>query len=286
MILALILVLCFITIYLVLLFNREYLGIAYSYQKVSLMQENSVRPKNGFNPQDFFSMLGKSFAILIPAKFFKKLELSHLYLHRDKLELYQTIGQAFAIFIVMLLLYSFTHNPLFFVMAIFFPVGLFVELPIAVSQHKNSIDNSIPHIVACLKVLVVNTETPLTNALEVIIQGLPQYMQPSKLELLRLLQKAEKTNLRETLVEWQTQSSQFKDFLSLLISIYEGASKSAIKTAMENFLAKSNEEEQEKLRNKAENLQLYLVGPVIVMLLVIMQPMVSAIFYMMNTGVN
>jgi len=90
--------------------------------------------------------------------------------------------------------------------------------------------------------------------------------------------------VRDALLDWKTDSARFKDFISLLVSINEGSSKSALKIAIENFITRAREDEEEAIKEKAENLQLYLMGPVVLILLVMLYPMMAAIQYMLQAA--
>ncbi len=270
--------------YLVLILNRRYLGVEYSYQKASVIGENGGKIKKQIFDKSFFFNIGKACLALLPEATVNKLERDVSFLNRDEKYLSISAGQALFFAITLLFAYAFTQILVILVLAIFLPIGIIAEIPLSVSTNKACIENSVTHVVGCLRVLVVKTETPLPNALEIIAKGLPQYLSPMKLELLRLLAKAEKTSMRESLMEWQTESPKFKDFLALLISINEGASKSALANFVDNFLNKAEEDTQEEIKNNAENLQLFLMGPIILMFLVILQPMVSAIQFMMSMG--
>jgi len=151
---------------------------------------------------------------------------------------------------------------------------------------KNKLDSQIDHLVSCLNVLVVKTETPLFTALELIVAGLPDGFNIIAKEIRQILQKAEKQGLKEAITDWQALSTKFSDFLMLLTAIHEGASRIAIKDTIDKFLAKSKTTQEEAQKAQAENLQLYLLLPVLIMLLIAMWPLYDAInFLMKHSGV-
>lgn len=277
-----IIIIASVAIYLILLANRDYLGIEYSYRKISTIDGTSYQRKKTFSDKNFFLKLGQFFATALPPDGLAYFEREIAFLNRDLKVFYVGLGQTMFATLSIIVLYLFSHNFSTLMIGIFIFVGFFAEVPMSVSKCKASIDKAVPHVVAALKVLVVNTETPLGNSLEIIAKGLPQYYEPMRNELLRLLAKAEKSNMRETLMDWQSESGKFKDFLSLLISINEGASKMALKTFIDNFLEKTSADVQEEIKSKSENLQLILLGPILLIFIVILQPLVTAINFMMN----
>ena len=272
--------------YLVLLLNRKFLGQAYSFEKQSILGSDikiEIKTELRSDKKIFFN-IGKLISVIVPEATLRKLEFDQTYLGRDSRELYVSMGQSLFALIFLLFMYSSFKQPTFLMMSVLLPIGIMAEIPVSVSSYKKNVDKAIPHIVDCLKILVVNTETPLSTALELIIQGLPAFMPEIKTELLRLIQKAEKTGMRETLMEWKAETPNFKDFIALLISINEGASKTALKTAVNSFIEKAKYDKEEMIKNNAENMQLYLLGPVILMFLVILYPMFRAIQYVMATS--
>ena len=157
-----------------------------------------------------------------------------------------------------------------------------LEINIAQAQFNKELETSIEHLVRCLKVLVVKTETPLINALEIMLEDLPEGFKASRLELEKLVNKSLKSGLRETLQRWKTDLPQYRDFIALLISINDGASKQALQLSFNNFLQKVEEYKADQVKNEAENAQLYLMGPVVVMLIVSSMPMMDAVRFLMS----
>ena len=127
---------------------------------------------------------------------------------------------------------------------------------------------------------------PLISAIEITIKDFPEDLSSLKLELTRLINQSKKLGLVQTLTEWNTELIRFRDFISLLIAVNEGTSKKALLQSFDDFLNKIEEDNKERIRNSAENFQLYLMVPIILILLVAMFPMVDAIsFFMQNSGV-
>ena len=267
-----------------LLLNRDYLGVAYSNRRNTQMNISSYKAKDKLSNQSPFFKVGHTLAFLFPPKFMEQFERDHVFLGRPKEQIYISLGQSLIVGLGLLLAYLFSKNNALLIFSLIAPILILAETSMAVEKNKKDINKYTPHIVECLKVLVVNTETPVNNALEIIIRGIPDYMSAMKTELLRLLQKAEKTNMKETLMEWKSESGNFKDFLALLVSVNEGASKVAIKGFIEKYLERIREQEQEDIKNEAENLQMYLMGPVMLMFMVVLSPMIFAIQHTMKSA--
>jgi hypothetical protein len=138
----------------------------------------------------------------------------------------------------------------------------------------------------CLRILIIKSETPIINSLEIIIRDLPVDLVATRKELIRLLEKMKKSGVRTTLLEWKTDLPKFRDLLSLLISINDGASKNALQLSFDNFLRKIESSREQELKDKADNVQLYLMGPVLLMLLIISLPMMDAVRFLMTESMK
>jgi hypothetical protein len=151
----------------------------------------------------------------------------------------------------------------------------------------SELDLSVKHIVQCLDILLVKSETPIITALELIAQELDDNYFYTRLELKKIIKQASKTGLSTALRDFYQQNygPKLKEFFSLLMSVNDGASKKAISEQISNFLDLQIQEAEENQKSAVENLQLYLILPVIVMLLIIMFPMADAIMYsLQSTG--
>lgn len=273
-----------LTISLVFLFNRKMLGIEHSHHRASLLNGLSSKKRIIKKSTSIFYKLGKLSSVIYPDSFLQILKRKTSFVSRAETELYINIGQGKLSSLAMLAVYSINHIEPYLFLAIIMPIAFIAEIFIAEIVYKRSLDQAVPHVISCIKVLIVETETPLINALNIITNGLPSHMKALKEEINKILEKAKQSSITETLSSWETDSKNFKDFLSLLISSYEGASKSALKVYINNFESRIKEDNQENIKNQSENLQLYLIGPIIIMFLIIIQPMVSAINHAMSNG--
>ncbi len=166
------------------------------------------------------------------------------------------------------------------------PTLIVLEVNFALSKAKTELENNIEHIVRCLRILIIKSETPIINSLEIIVKDLPLDLVATRKELVRLLEKMKKSGVRTTLLEWKTDLTKFRDLISLLIAINDGASKNALRLSFDNFLKKIEETKEQELKDKTENVQLYLMGPVLVMLLIISLPMMDAVRFLMTESVQ
>lgn len=277
-------VLCFSIFALIFLSNRKAYGVGHSIARSSIIRHYFSKDKTTIYYKNFFYQVGKISSIAYPNSLLKSLKEKNSYLNRNEKDLLISIGQSSFSCILMLLIYLLSHYSIYLLLSLIFPSIFIFEIFIAEKLYKQNLDQSVPHFISCLNVLLVESETPLSKALQIIIEGLPIHMKSIKIELHKILEQSKQSSLSETLSNWETDSGYFKDLISLLISSQEGASKSALKSYINNFENQAKEEIQEKIKNRSENLQLYLIGPVIVIFLIIIQPMISAINHAISNG--
>lgn len=261
----------------------------------SIHKENSVtislsQSESAFNfkkqEQKFIQNLGYIVAGLLPESLIEASSKDLIFLARKPEELYRNLGLMTICFLVLISCFFVTRNYIYLISLLMLIGLVFTETKIAVKKAESNIENNLDHLVKCLKILIVKTETPLLTALELINQDLVPELNDLKRELTKLIERAQKSGIKKTLVDWNTNLEKFQNLISLLISIHEGASKTAIEENIKKFLQKYQEEKNEALKSQAENLQLYLIIPVILMLITSLMPMVDAInFYMKHTGV-
>jgi hypothetical protein len=245
---------------------------------------NSSKKYNFFDREIFYDF-GESLSRLLPESLLEKLKIDYLYLSKTKSELYRDLALSLILFLLFFILFIFLKNFLLIVLG-FFSGSLFIsKIFIQRYLEDSELEQDSLHFARCLKILTVNTETPLNTGMQLIIQSLPSRMKALKRVITEILLQAEKTSMKQSLLEWKTESENFKDLISMMISVQEGANKKAIKDALISFIKNCEEGDEEKLRNETENLQLYLSGPIILIFLVLMYPMVAAINYMMK-GTN
>ncbi len=261
----------------------------------SIHKENSVtislnQSEPAFNfkkrEQEFIKNLGYIVAGILPAGLIESSSKDLIFLARKPEELYRDLGLMTICLLALISCFFVSRNYIYLVSLLILLGLVFTETKIAVKKAESNIENNLDHLVKCLKILIVKTETPLITALELINQDLAPELNDLKRELTKLIERGKKSGIKKTLVDWDTNLEKFQNLISLLISIHEGASKTAIEENIKKFLQKYQEEKNEALKSQAENLQLYLIIPVILMLITSLMPMVDAInFYMKHTGV-
>ncbi len=273
-------------IYLVLLFNSKYFWLNKVHEGQSLLYSSSHqnRVKNWY--KELLYNIGKFITRIIPESILKQLEIDYFSLDRSEDELYVTFGEAVTSFVFCFSSYIVSHYIFLLLLSFLIPALIILEVNFALTKAKTELENNIEHIVHCLRILIIKSETPIINSLEIIIRDLPLDLIATRKELTKLLEKMKKSGARTTLLEWKTDLPKFRDWISLLISINDGASKTALRLSFDNFLKKIEETQEQELKNKAENIQLYLMGPVLVMLLIISLPMMDAVRFLMTESMQ
>lgn len=234
----------------------------------------------------FLKYLGIVLLNLFPKKQLESIKHKYSFINRDMMSFSNDLGLLTIAIIIFCCTAVFSHNYYFLLIAGLLPVLLYIELECSVKNTEALIENNLDHIIRCLKILVIKSETPINTALELISRDLNDELKPVRNEINKIIERSKKSGIKKTLSEWDSKLPKFQDFISLLLSIHEGASKNAIKDNIDKFLIKYIQEKNEKVKAEVENLQLYLMLPIVVMLLVSMIPMIDAInFYMQKTGV-
>lgn len=275
-------------IYLVLLFNSKYFWLNKIHESQSLLYSDSRADQKivmNFCKELFYGT-GKFISRIIPEKTLKQLEIDYFSLDRSLIELYVSLGEATMSFILCFGSYIFSHSVSLLVLSFLIPALIVLEVNFALTKAQAELEDNVEHIMRCLRILIIKSETPIINSLEIIIRDLPMDLVATRKELVRLLEKMKKSGVRATLLEWKTDLLKFRDLIALLISINDGASKNALKLSFDNFLKKTEEARGQELKNKAENIQLYLMGPVLLMLLIISLPMMDAVRFLMTESMQ
>ncbi len=230
--------------------------------------------------------LGQELKQILPQSFIEDLSIKFHKLNKnDELEIHLSIS--FLSFLLCFLVFIFKPNLTSLICLILTQVIIHFNINYQVEKLNNEIEANIEHLIKCLKVLLIQSETPIINALSLIAQDLSPECKYTKRELRALVNKAQKLGLKKALANWHTELAWYRDLISLLISVNNGSSKLAIQQNIDSFLEKIKEEKEEKEKASTENLQLMFMGPVVLMLLVSMYPMMDAIqFLMQNSGLT
>ncbi len=276
-----ILVTGFSSLIFLLLLNHGYISNELSLQRLPILE---YRTATHYAQPKFLERLGIFIRSLLPGALIQTLESEYLYLGRKLELLYELIAQIVLVFSSLFIAYLLNHNSYFLILALLIPVLLLVELKYSLASYHRELESDTAHLFACARVLLVNTETPMVSALRTIVTTWPSSNSATVCELNKIISKIDKLGAKEALSNWQVQSEKFRDFLSFLVSVAEGSSKRALKAALDKLIESSRQEEKDRLQERADNLQLYLMGPVVTMLLVVMYPMAAAINFMMQNS--
>lgn len=255
-----------------------------SFSAINSVTLNDLKINKGKN--DFINNLGMVLKNLIPQSHLSAIKYKYDFINRNIEGLNKDLALLTIAAAIFLFTTFFSHNYYFLIIALLLPALLYIELESSVKNTEALIENNLDHIIRCLKILIIKSETPINTALELISRDLNDDLIPIKNEISKIIERSKKSGIKRTLNEWDSKLIKFQDFISLLLSIHDGASKIAIKDNIDKFLFKYCQEKNEKIKAEIENLQLYLLLPIVIMLLVSMIPMIDAInFYMQKTGV-
>jgi len=253
-------------------------------QKNSIV--NTIKPSFGESLWDTnFYELGLKLAKFLPNKFIETEEFIYKFLQKDPRGFYINIAKALLVMGFTLVVFLFLQNWFLLLAGVLVLIYFIFDSRFLYQTAIKELDSSVKHIVQCLDILLIKSETPIITALELIYQELDSKYIYTKNELKKIITQASKTGLSQSLRDFHAYDYglRLKEFFSLLISVNEGASKKAISEQINNFLELQNQEAIEDQKALVENLQLYLILPVILMLLIIMFPMADAIMYSLNS---
>jgi len=253
-------------------------------QKHSMINSSQRALEAGFLETSLYQG-GLRIAKILPANTIESEEFVYKFLQKDPRGFYINISRALLVMGFTLVIFLFFKNWFLLLAGVLVLIYFIFESRFLYQTAIKELDSSVKHIVQCLDILLIKSETPIITALELIYQELDSKYIYTKNELKKIITQASKTGLSQALRDFHDYDYglRLKEFFSLLISVNEGASKKAISEQINNFLELQNQEAIEDQKALVENLQLYLILPVILMLLIIMFPMADAIMYSLNS---
>ena len=204
------------------------------------------------------------------------------YTKLKKKSIYQDLFYSLLVSILLLVIYFYTGQTYLLFFVIFAPAGVFLDFVFKVQDGKKSFIDSLDHLVSCLEILTVKTETPLSNSLKIVSDSLPDDLYVAKNELNSILLKAEKLGMEQVLNSIDRDSVEEQEFISILQSIQKGTNKSALKKNLQDFLIRQKVVQEEKRKMFVENMQLYLMLPGTVMLIIAMYPLIDMILFQLK----
>ncbi|MEB3315882.1 MAG: hypothetical protein VKK32_06695 [Candidatus Melainabacteria bacterium] len=152
-----------------------------------------------------------------------------------------------------------------------------IEIPLKIHLRKKSIRRSFPHLLSCIKILCIKNNQPLKTALRSIAQGLPQDFSASKNLLIKFIEEFEEFGMQKAIESFTWENDFSEDFKNILIGINLSSSKNELLKFAEKIEKKYHSADETKRNNLIENIQLYLLAPVMLMLLISSYPLFLAI---------
>lgn len=204
----------------------------------------------------------------------------------SRINLEKAISQTILITTVQLFLYFLFSKKLFLISCILTPITVFIYFKIQIRNNKNFYIENLDHIINCLNILTVKSENSLSQALETISSSLPENFFVIKKEIQKILNHSEKFGMLQSLLELEKDSVEEQEFVDILINIHKGTNKIALKKNLFDFIAKQKFTKEERRKNSANNMQLYLILPVTLMLLISLFPMIDMVLFTMQQKLN
>lgn len=152
-----------------------------------------------------------------------------------------------------------------------------LEMPLKIQHSQKSLRKSLPHFLSCLKILCIKNNHPLKSAFLSIIQGLPQEFLTTKKLLLKFIEEFEEIGMQKAIENFAWDKDFGEDFKNLLIGINLSSSKAELLKFSKKIENKSRSADEIKRNELIENIQLYLLVPVMLMLLISSYPLFLAI---------
>ena len=205
-----------------------------------------------------------------------------IYTKLDKNKIYKEIFYSFFAAIFILVAYFISFKTYYLLLAVLVCVAVILDFSFKVAAGKKSFIDSLDHLVACLEILTVKAETPLSSAIKIVIESLPEEFYVARNELHNILQKAEKFGIEQVLTELELESVEEQEFVSILLAIQKGTNKSALKKNLHDFLLRQKSIKEEKRKMIVENMQLYMMLPGTVMLIIAMFPLIDMITFQLE----
>lgn len=222
------------------------------------------------------------FVEFMPASIRNFIEPNLIYTTSTKHSVYKDLFYSLLVSIVLFIAFFISLKSYYLLLAFVIPFIVLIDFSFKVESGKKNFINSLDHLVLCLEVLTVKSETPLPNALSIISNTLPSDFYVACNEINMILQKADKFGLEKTLLELHKESVDEQEFISILRAIHKGTNKNALKKNFNDFVLRQKSIQEEKRKLFVENMQLYLMLPGTVMLLVAMYPLIDMIMFQLQ----
>jgi hypothetical protein len=218
----------------------------------------------------------------IPSQLKRYVESNIIYTKIDKKKFYKEMFYVSLISFVIFVAYFVTLKIYLLFLALLVLLITPLDFSFKVDSGKKSFVDSLDHLVSCLEILTVKSETPLSNSLKIVADSLPADFYVARNEIKSLLQKSEKLGMEQVLHEIDRDSIEEQEFISILIAILKGTNKSALKKNLTDFLIRQKAIKEEKRKLIVENMQLYLMLPGTLMLIIAMYPLIDMILFQLE----
>ena len=226
------------------------------------------------------------FVAFIPDSLKLYVETNLCYTKKTAFEVYREFFLAFVVFCVILIVFFFTRSINYLFLALFPLLVVCLDFVSSVETGKKSFIKSLEHLVSCLEILTVKAEMALSNALKIVCDDLPQQYYVTRKELNSILLNSEKFGMLQTLNEYKANTIEEKEFISILISIYQGTNKKALKKNVVDFIDRQKVIAEEKRKLLVDNMQLIMMVPGTIMLLIVMYPLIDMVLFSMKGAFN
>jgi len=222
------------------------------------------------------SDLGLAFKKFINLNSLNNFYSEALELGLEEAKLRYSIGQNLILFIVLLVSFIFKIHTLSLLASVCL-IGFSLGLVLEVRKYKNSLRFSLNHILECLKILCIKNHQPLKIAfIEIASKLNPEFTSTKKL-LLKFSSDFDEYGMNKAIENFKWTEDLCLDFKNLLIAINLSASKTELLKFAEKISVKFSETELLKKNNLLDNVQIYLLAPVMLMLVLSSYPLFLAI---------
>ena len=181
------------------------------------------------------------------------------------------------IFIILLEISYLFSEPFSRIIFLGLLIHSFLDIPLKIYLRKESIRRSFPHLLSCIKILCIKNNQPLKTALRSIAQGLPQDFSASRNLLIKFIDEFEEFGMQKAIENFTWDNDFSQDFKNILVGINLSSSKNELLKFTEKIEKKYHSADETKRNNLIENIQLYLLAPVMLMLLISSYPLFLAI---------
>ena len=232
--------------------------------------------QNSTVPHKLICNLGFSFRKFIDLNSLNSFYLEALELGLEENRVNYSIGKSLIFFLVLLVSFIFKIHLLCLLFVVFLIISV-LRLVFEMKNSRESLKFSLNHILECLKILCIKNHQPLKTAFREIASKLsPEFISSKKL-LLKFSSDFEEYGMNKAIENFKWTEDICSDFKNLLIAINLSGSKSELLKFAEKISIKFTEAEILKKNNLLENVQIYLLAPVMLMLLLSSYPLFLAI---------